>query len=401
MFQVLQPRPTDALLGLMAAFREDPRSHKIDVGVGVYRDDHGNTPVMWAVKEAEKRLLQTQQSKTYLGMLGDQAFNASMIQLVAGPMVATLGGRIRSVQTTGGCAALRALADLIAFTKPDATVWLSDPTWINHGPLIGAARLKLARYPYFDAVSQKVKFDEFMAHLETLGSNDVVLLHGACHNPTGADLTSAQWHSIADAAVRRGFLPFVDLAYQGLGLGMDADADAVRILAAKVPEMLVAVSCSKSFGIYRERVGSAMVIGSDATSSQTMLDHVLTLIRGNYSMPPDHGAATVQTVLAAPDLNKAWRDELEGMRVRIEGIRNALSERFRVTTDSRKFDHIAHQKGMFSLLSLTPSHVKRLREEHAIYMPDDGRTNVAGLNMSQVQPFVSAVNAVLAAGAAA
>jgi aspartate/tyrosine/aromatic aminotransferase len=394
MFLGLEPKPTDALLGLMAAFREDSRATKIDVGVGVYRDDAGNTPVMLAVKEAEKRLLQTQQSKTYLGMLGDQAFNASMIQLVAGPMAATLAGRIRSVQTTGGCAALRALADLIAFTKPEATVWLSDPTWINHGPLIGAARLKLARYPYFDITTQEVKFDAFIAHLETLGANDVVLLHGACHNPTGADLTDAQWQNVADVAARRGFLPFVDLAYQGLGKGMDADAAAVRIIASKVPEMLVAVSCSKSFGIYRERVGSAMVVGSTAESSQTMLDHVLTLIRGNYSMPPDHGAATVQTVLASPELNKMWRDELEAMRVRIAGIRTALSLKFRELSGNNKFDHIEHQLGMFSLLRLTPEHVNALREKHAIYMPNDGRTNVAGLNMSQVTPFVSAVLAV-------
>jgi aspartate/tyrosine/aromatic aminotransferase len=391
MFQVLEPRPTDALLGLMAAFREDIRPTKIDVGVGVYRDDAGNTPVMLAVKEAEKRLLQSQQSKTYLGMLGDQAFNASMIQLVAGPMAATLGGRIRAVQTTGGCAALRALADLIAFTKPEATVWLSDPTWINHSPLIGAARLKLARYPYFDAGTQTVKFDAFIAHLETLGANDVVLLHGACHNPTGADLTDAQWQIVADVSARRGFIPFVDLAYQGLGKGMDADAAAVRLIAAKVPEMLVAVSCSKSFGIYRERVGSAMVIGATPESSQTMLDHVLTLIRGNYSMPPDHGAATVQTVLASPELNKMWRDELDAMRVRIAGIRSALSAKFREVSGKHTFDHIERQLGMFSLLSLTPEHVAALREKHAIYMPNDGRTNVAGLNMSQVTPFVNAV----------
>jgi aspartate/tyrosine/aromatic aminotransferase len=394
MFQALQPRPTDALLGLMAAFRDDNRVHKIDVGVGVYRDDKGNTPVMLAVKEAEKRLLQTQQSKTYLGMLGDQAFNASMIQLVAGPQAAGLGGRIRSVQTTGGCAALRALADLISFTKPDATVWLSNPTWINHGPLIGAARLKLASYPYFDLASQTVNFDAFMAHLETLGSNDVVLLHGACHNPTGADLTAQQWELVADAAVRRGFLPYVDLAYQGLGRGIDADADAVRILAAKVPEMLVAVSCSKSFGIYRERVGSAIVIGATPQSSQTMLDHVLTLIRGNYSMPPDHGAATVQTVLASPELNKMWRDELEAMRIRIAGLRSAVSAGFQTATNTSKFDHIAGQMGMFSLLSLSKEQVARLRSEFAIYMPDDGRTNIAGLNISQVPAFVSAVVAV-------
>jgi aspartate/tyrosine/aromatic aminotransferase len=397
MFQVLQARPTDALLGLMTAFRNDARIQKIDVGVGVYRDEQGNTPVMAAVKAAELKLFHAQNSKTYLGMLGDQAFNASMIQMVAGPCTATLGGRIRSVQTTGGCAAVRALSDLIAFTKPEATVWLSDPTWINHGPLIGAARLKLDRYPYFDVATQQVQFDAMMSHFETLGSNDVVLLHGACHNPTGADMTSEQWEQIAKVAARRGFLPFIDLAYQGLGRGVDHDADAVRILSAHVPEMLVAVSCSKSFGIYRERVGSAMVIGANDQSSQIMLDHVLTLIRGNYSMPPDHGAATVQTVLSTPELRQSWSTELEEMRVRIASLREVLSAKFREQTDSTRFDHIAKQLGMFSLLGLSVAQVTALREQHAIYMPDDSRTNIAGLNSRQVEPFVNAVVSVMKA----
>ncbi len=395
MFEVLQARPTDALLGLMAAFREDSRPQKIDVGVGVYRDEAGATPVMRAVKEAERRILQSQQSKTYLGMLGDQGFNASMVSLVAGPMLSSLNGRLKGVQTTGGCAALRALADLVAFTKPQATVWLSDPTWINHTPLIGAARLKLATYPYFDMATQTVKFEALLAHLETLGKNDVVLLHGACHNPTGADLSTAQWHAIADVAVQRGFLPFVDLAYQGLGQGMDADADAVRILAAKVPEMLVAVSCSKSFGIYRDRVGAAMVLGASAQASQIMLDHVLTLIRGNYSMPPDHGAAAVQTILSTPELKTMWSDELTEMRERIANLRKGLSDEFRARRGDHHFDYIANQRGMFSLMGLSKGQVAQMREQHAIYMPDDSRTNIAGLNSSQIKPFVTAVMSVI------
>lgn len=391
MFQHLQTKPTDALLGLMVAFRNDPRASKIDVGVGVYRDEQGNTPVMKAVKEAETRLLATQQSKTYVGMIGDAHYNAAMQAMVAGPMVEPLGGRLRSVQTAGGCAALRALADLIAFTRPEATVWLSDPTWINHGPLIGAARLKLDKYPYFDVKRQAVAFDAMMACLKERGPNDVVLLHGACHNPTGADLTSDQWQQIAELAVERGFLPFIDLAYQGLGRGVDHDADAVRILAAKVPEMLVAVSCSKSFGIYRERVGSAMVIGANDSAAQNMLDHVLTLIRGSYSMPPDHGANAVQLVLTTPELKKMWFDELEGMRVRIAELRTALSNEFRSVTETPKYDYIAKQYGMFSLLALTPVQVDQLRETFGIYMPSDGRTNIAGLNTSQIKPFVRAV----------
>ena len=391
MFETLEPRPTDALLGLMAAFKSDTRITKIDVGVGVYRDEYGLTPVMRAVKEAETRLLHAQQSKTYVGLLGDAQFNSAMIDLVAGPQASVLGGRIRAVQTTGGCAALRALADLVACTKPNATVWLSNPTWINHLPLIGAARLSLAQYPYYHAATKSVDFAAMMDCLSKLGPADVVLLHGGCHNPTGADLTDDQWNQIADVAVAKGFLPFIDFAYQGLGKGIDDDAFGVQTLAAKVPEMLLAVSCSKSFGIYRERVGSAMVIGANPSATQNMLDQVLTLIRGNYSMPPDHGAAAVQMVLNNADLKGMWQDELNGMRARIHGLREGLANGFRKQTNSGTYDYIAEQFGMFSLLGLTPAQVTGLRDRFGIYMPNDSRTNIAGLNADQIDLFVSAI----------
>ena len=391
MFETLEPRPTDALLGLMAAFKSDLRSTKIDVGVGVYRDEYGLTPVMKAVKEAETQLLQTQQSKTYVGLMGDAQFNLSMIDLVVGQQARALGGRIRAVQTTGGCAALRALADLIASSKPNAKVWLSNPTWINHLPLIGAARLSLAQYPYYDPATQSVDFAAMIDCLKQLGPADVVLLHGGCHNPTGADLSTEQWSLIADLAVDRGFLPFVDFAYQGLGKGIDADAEGVRILAAKVPEMLLAVSCSKSFGIYRERVGCAMVIGANSSATQNMLDQVLTLIRGNYSMPPDHGAAAVQMVLNNPNLKVIWQDELNGMRARIQGLREGLAIEFRKQTNTNIYDYIAKQFGMFSLLGLAVAQVLALREQFGIYMPNDSRTNIAGLNANQIDTFVSAI----------
>ena len=391
MFETLESRPTDALLGLMVAFKNDARPTKIDVGVGVYRNEYGLTPVMKAVKIAETQLLENQQSKTYVGLVGDAQFNAAMLNLVVGPEAAELGGRLKTVQTTGGCAALRALADLIASTKPDATVWLSNPTWINHTPLLAAARLKLAQYPYFDAKTQTVDFDAMMACLNKLGPNDVVLFHGGCHNPTGADLTDAQWMAVADLAAAKGFLPFVDLAYQGLGRGIQEDAFGVRALAAKVPELLLAVSCSKSFGIYRERVGSAVVIGATPTAAQNMLDQVLTLIRGNYSMPPDHGAAAVQMVLNSPALSEIWQDELNAMRSRINDLRIGLSNGFRRQLGSNHYDYIAKQYGMFSLMGLTTAEVTALREDHGIYMPNDGRTNIAGLNTNQIDTFVSAV----------
>ncbi len=395
MFAQLNARPTDALLGLITAFKNDPRPAKIDVGVGVYRDESGHTPVMAAVKAAEHELLASQTSKTYLGMLGEPLFNASMTELVMGKMVSQLGERLRAVQTTGGCAALRALADLISVTNPNATVWVSTPTWINHIPLLSAARLKIQQYPYFNATSGVVDFLAMRECLQGLGPQDVVLLHGSCHNPTGADLLDTHWDDIANLAVQRGFLPFVDLAYQGLGRGLDQDAYGVRRLAEQVPELLVAVSCSKSFGIYRERTGLAMVLGKDPTCSKNMLDHLLTAIRGNYSMPPDHGAAAVQLILNNSHLRQQWFNELESMRLRISALRMGLADLLRARLGSSRFDYIASQHGMFSMLGLSAAQVKQLRESYAIYMPDDSRTNIAGLNTSQLVPFADAIAAVL------
>ncbi len=393
MFASLQERPTDALLGLITAFKADTRPNKIDVGVGVYRDEAGNTPVMAAVKEAEAALLAGQTSKTYLGLVGDPQFNQLMTQLVLGEH--NLGERVRAVQTTGGCAALRALADLVAITKPEANVWVSDPTWINHVPLMTSARLNLKTYPYFDLITQSVKFDAMMACLNQLGANDVVLLHGACHNPTGVDLSEAQWQQITAAALERGFTPMIDLAYQGLGRSVDQDAFGVRYMAARLPELLVAVSCSKSFAIYRERTGLALVLGANAAVSKNMLDHLLTAIRGNYSMPPDHGAACVARILQDDALRLVWSDELTQMRGRIAQIRSSLKDQFQQASGHGRFDYISEQYGMFSLLGLSAVQVEQLRQDHGVYMPNDSRANLAGLSMAQVKPFTKAVLAVV------
>jgi aspartate/tyrosine/aromatic aminotransferase len=389
MFSTLQERPTDALLGLITAYKADPRPQKIDVGVGVYKDEQGNTPVMAAVKSAETSLLAQQSSKTYLGLVGDVDFNQHMTSLVMGQH--SLGDRVRAVQTTGGCAALRALADLIAISKPEATVWVSDPTWINHIPLISSARLAIKTYPYFDVANQAVNFAEMMACLQQLGPNDVVLLHGACHNPTGVDLSEGQWREIGQVALARGFTPFVDLAYQGLGRGVDQDAFGVRHLASVLPELLVAVSCSKSFAIYRERTGLALVLGSSAQVAKNMLDHLLTVIRGNYSMPPDHGAACVSMILRDAQLRQTWSAELTQMRERIAHLRASLAAQLRQMTGSSRFDYIAQQYGMFSLLGLTPEQVGRLRAEYGVYMPGDSRANIAGLNSNLIEPFARAI----------
>ncbi len=396
MLENLQAAPGDSLIALMGAYRADPRPEKIDVGVGVYRDEEGRTPVMKAVKEAEQLLFNSQETKAYVGLAGDLRFNAALVEMVFGTHAASLGERVRAVQTTGGCGALRALLDLVALARPDATVWVSDPTWLNHIPLVKSARLKLATYPYYDNVNSRVRFDEMSACLAQLGPSDVVLLHGACHNPTGADLTEAQWDSIAELAEKRGFLPFVDLAYLGLGRGLEDDAYGVRRIAERVPEMLVAVSCSKNFGLYRERTGCAMLVHRQTQTAQLAYDNLLVVLRGNYSMPPDHGAATVVGVLSDPGLRKSWEEELGAMRTRIGELRQAVSAQFRAKLGNDKFGHVAGQYGMFSLLGLSADQVKILREQHAIYMPGDSRTNVAGLQQQQIARFVEAVVSVCA-----
>lgn len=394
MFNSLTASKGDTLLSLIAAFRADPRPSKIDVGVGVYRDAQGCTPVMAAVKEAESRLLASQDSKTYLGPVGSADFNAAIVDLVLQGDADVLRKRVRAVQTPGGTAALRALLDLAALCRPDAAVWISTPSWINHVPLVEAARLKARDYPYFDAASGGVKFDDMMATLAKTGPGDVVLLHGCCHNPSGADLDETQWNAVADLAAERGFLPLIDLAYQGLGRGIEADSCAVRCMAARVDELLVATSCSKNFALYRDRVGCAMVFSTDTGALTIAFDRMLGLIRGNYSMPPDHGAAVVAAILGDARLSANWTAELQSMRERLQGLRQALSDRFRERTGNDGFDFIARQFGMFSMLGLSATQVLRLREEHAIYMPGDSRTNIAGLRSSEVDTFVDAVLAV-------
>jgi aspartate/tyrosine/aromatic aminotransferase len=396
MFESITTSQSDTLLALMGAYRADARAQKMDVGVGVYRDKDGATPVMSAVKTAEARVLASQDSKAYLGLVGNAEFNAAMVKLVLGDDGGAARNDVRAVQTPGGCGALRSLLDLVALARPKARVWLSDPTWMNHPVLVAASHLTARTYPYFDLATQKIRFDDMMASLATAGPDDVVLLHGCCHNPSGADLSDAQWTALSNLAAERGFLPMIDLAYQGLGRGLDTDAFGVRCMAAQLPELLVAVSCSKNFGLYRDRVGCAMVLSKDAANLATAFDRLLGAIRGNYSMPPDHGAAVVACILADPALRQAWEDELQTMRERLQGLRQALVKRLRVRTGGDGYDFIAEQHGMFSLLNLTPDQVKRLRDTYAVYMPNDSRTNIAGLRTDQVDAFVEAFLAVRA-----
>ncbi|AZO23913.1 aspartate/tyrosine/aromatic aminotransferase [Mesorhizobium sp. M1E.F.Ca.ET.045.02.1.1] len=393
MFENLQPAPSDKILALIGLYRADTRPGKVDLGVGVYKDRDGKTPVMRAVREAEKRLLASQDTKTYLGLAGDTGFNAAMIKLAFGEKADL--SRIRAAQAPGGSGALRLVAELLQRTRPGATVWLSDPTWPNHLPVMRAAGLKVRDYPYFDAASGAVRFDDMVAALKTANSGDVVLLHGCCHNPTGANLDAAQWAKVAEVLLERDLLPFVDIAYQGFGEGLDADAAGLRLLADKVPEMVVASSCSKNFAVYRDRVGAAMIMAKDSAQADVAMSQMLAAARALYSMPPDHGAAAVRMVLEDASLKKDWEAELEEMRLRMLRLRVAFAEALRRQSNSDRFDFVASHRGMFSRLGLTEAQVERLRTEHAVYMVGDSRINVAGLPEDGMDDLAKAIVSVL------
>ncbi|RAZ74513.1 aromatic amino acid transaminase [Mesorhizobium atlanticum] len=393
MFETLQPAPADKILALIGLYRNDPRPGKVDLGVGVYKDIDGKTPVMRAVREAEKQLLATQDTKTYLGLAGDTGFNAAMTKLTFGDKADL--SRIRAAQAPGGSGALRLVAELLQRTRPGATVWLSDPTWPNHPPVMRAAGLEVRNYPYFDAASGSVRFDEMLATLRTANSGDAVLLHGCCHNPTGANLDLDQWAKVADVLLERGLLPFVDIAYQGFGEGLDVDAAGLRLLAGRVPELVVASSCSKNFAVYRDRVGAAMIMAKDGAQADVAMSQMLAAARALYSMPPDHGAAAVRMVLEDAGLRKDWETELEEMRLRMLRLRVAFAEALRRQSNSDRFDFVASHRGMFSRLGLTEAQVERLRTEHAVYMVGDSRINVAGLPEDGMDDLAKAIVSVL------
>ena len=393
MFETLKPSPPDKIIELLEAFRGDPRQDKLDLGVGVYKDPEGRTPVMRAVREAEKRLYDEQTTKTYLGMAGDLAFNQAIIKLAFGEEADM--ARLRAAQAPGGSGALRVLAELLRRARPEASVWLSDPTWPNHVPLIEASGLKTRTYPYFDAATGSVRFDAMLAALEEAAPGDIVLLHGCCHNPTGANLTASQWQQVAELLARRDLFPFVDLAYLGFGDGLEADAEGLRILADTVPEMAVAQSCSKNFSVYRDRVGAAILLARNAKQADVAASQLNSVARSMYSMPPDHGAAAVRIIMADKGLRADWEAELDDIRARMIRLREGLAAALRKRTNSDRFDFVAKHRGMFSRLGLTVDQVKRLREDHAIYMVDDSRINVAGLPEGRLDDLAKAIVSVL------
>ena len=396
MFEHLAAVVPDPILGLMAAFRADPDPHKVDLGVGVYRDEHGNTPVLEVVRRAESVLIARQTTKTYVGPAGNAGFNQAMEQLVFGPAHPALAaGRVRSVQTPGGCGALRLGAELIRAAAPDTVVHVSTPTWANHTPLLAGSGLRLERYPYFDAATGGVRFGEMTAALEQLPPRAVVLLHASCHNPTGADLSQQQWRELLALVKRRQLTPFIDMAYQGLGEGADADAFGLRLFCAELPEVLCAVSCSKNFGLYRERTGTLHLVSSTPAAEDAALSQLVRIARGIWSMPPDHGAAIVHAILHEDASRQQWLAELEAMRRRIEELRLEVVQQLRRHCPQRDFGFIARQRGMFSFLGIDTAQVHELRERHHVYMTDDSRMNVAGLRHENLEYFARAVAEVL------
>jgi aromatic-amino-acid transaminase len=382
-FDALGDVQSDSLLALIAMANADPRPDKIDVGVGVYRDGAGNTPILRAVKAAEKRLWETQQSKSYIGGFGDKRYTELLRPIVLGRHAGD--DRIAGLHTPGGCGALSLGFKLIATAHAGAKVLVGTPTWPNHIPVIGAAGLNIAEYRYYDRLETRICFDEMMAALGGAKTGDVVLLHGCCHNPTGADLDEAQWAQVVEVVARRGLIPLVDIAYQGLGRGFAEDASGPHLLLDACEEVVIAQSCDKNFGVYRDRVGSLFIKTARADQSKRAMDHVVQIAREMWSMPPDHGAAAVRIVLEDEALRTDWNAEVGEMRDRINRIRS------RIAAADPRLAYIGEQFGMFSMLPVTVEQVRDLRERQAIYMADSGRFNVIGMADAAVDRFIAAV----------
>ena len=386
MFSQLPTPQTDPILSLSALYRSDPRKEKVDLGIGVYRNSQGETPIMRAVQKAQKQLTESQTTKVYVGMAGSEEFNQSITKLLLGGTSAM--DRVSTVQTPGGSGALRMLGDLMKVAQPDTTVWVSDPSYVNHKPVMEAAGLKVRYYRYFSRETKQVDVAKMMEDLATAGQNDVVLLHGCCHNPTGADIDFAAWKAITELAQKNGFTPFIDMAYQGLGDGLEEDAKGLRFMADNLDEVLITTSCSKNFGLYRERTGAAIVVGKNSSDATNAKGKMLQLARATYTMPPDHGAALVQTVLADSELTAEWKQELAEMQTRLVGLRKAFCTELRAVHKSQQFDFIESHKGMFTVLGFSEDQMIQLREGFGIYGVGDGRINIAGLSEKNI-PYVA------------
>ncbi|MFA0439534.1 aromatic amino acid aminotransferase [Vibrio sp. 10N.286.49.C2] len=386
MFSHLSEPTLDPILSLSVAYRNDPRQDKVDLGIGVYRNSDGQTPIMKAVAEAQRIVTSEQQTKAYVGLAGCEEFNQSIGKVVFGET--PIYDRMSIIQTPGASGGLRMLGDLLNVAAPGTTVWLSNPSYVNHKPVMEAAGLNVKYYRYFNAVTKQVDTDAMLTDISTAGVGDVVLLHGCCHNPTGADITLDDWKQITELSVRNGFVPFVDVAYQGFGDGLEQDAFGLRHMAENVEEMLLTTSCSKNFGLYRERTGAAVVIGKNAKEAANARGKLLTLARSTYTMPPDHGAALVKTILGDEHLTGQWKSELVEMQQRLVSLRDGLCKELKNNHSCDEFDFIMDHKGMFTVLGFSAEQMQRLRVDFGIYGVDDGRINIAGLSEAQL-PYVA------------
>jgi aspartate/tyrosine/aromatic aminotransferase len=396
MFSAIDVAPPDPILGLTEAFKRDPSPHKVNLGVGVYKDADGKTPVLASVKAAEARILERETSKSYLPIDGDPAYGAKVRELLFGAD-STLGtdGRAVTAHTPGGTGALRVAADYLSVKHAGTTVWLSDPTWANHPPVFAAAGLKLAKYPYFDPSQNALDFERTLEAISTIPARDAVLLHACCHNPSGVDLNLEQWEELGELMAARSLLPIVDFAYQGFADGLEPDAMGLRAFCQKVPELLICSSFSKNFGLYNERTGALTVVAATAAAARAVQSHVKVVVRRNYSNPPSHGGSIVLTILNDAELRSQWEGEVTAMRDRINGVRKLFVDTLQAQGVQRDFSYLIRQRGMFSFSGLNPEQVRALREQHSVYIVDSGRINVAGMTPQNVPRLCEAIQSVL------
>jgi len=394
MLETLSAFPADPILKLMGELQNDPRSNTVDLGVGVYRTEEGATPVLEAVKRAEARILESEMTKTYVGPAGNLGYNKAISELILGAEHSVLrDNRSRTIQAPGGCGALKAIADLIARSKPGATIHVSQPTWANHEAIFSGAGLNIEFYSYYDKQRSALLFDAMLEDLKQAKAGDIVLLHGCCHNPCGADLSPQQWKIVADLIAERGLIPFIDIAYQGFGDSLEQDAYGLRLMADSVPEMFIAASCSKNFGLYRERTGAAIIIANTPLVADIALSQILSATRANYSMPPSHGASIVEEILTS-ELRILWERELATMHQRISGLRKDLNLAL-AKRGASQFDFIEQQKGMFSFLGLNEQQVNQLKADFGIYMVGSSRINIAGINQANIDHLADSIIKVL------
>ncbi len=389
MFNSLQQQPADKILALMQVYKEDPRENKIDLGVGVYKDASGQTPIMQSIKQAEHMLWETQNTKSYVGLTGTPEFSQTMIDLVLGNKFDK--NLTASAATPGGTGAVRQAFELGKMANPNLRVFVSDPTWPNHLSILKYLGIPVEPYRYFDAKTRAVDFSSMMTDLENAKEGDLILLHGCCHNPTGANLKAPEWDAVIELLLKSGATPMIDIAYQGFGDGLEEDASGVRKLVSSVPETIIAASCSKNFGIYRERTGLLIVVSHDKDARDLNQSTLAFLNRQNFSFPPDHGARLVTMVLSDEELKISWMEELEAVRTSMLSLRTQLATELEKLSGSNRFGFLADHRGMFSRLGASPEQVNELRENHAVYMVGDSRLNIAGLNSKTVPVLAQAI----------